>query len=500
MPPTYGMEYRESGSYSTESALLKYSVKRELGSLTPTFTATILNLGDARRSHYSQFERVKFYYNSTVILEARIERIDPMKDVHGRIEKLKISGRGHIAELMDKPVVYSTLDAEYTSDTISETTLGDTGQSWTIDEWAGYGIIITDGDGESNMYRIASNSATVLTLLDADGGAPTILTDGVSSGDKFQIGKPGHKIVRELVDLYGSYVNRSSSVDAPASWTIWAKTWKLKTSYHIIAEVGAKDGHDFWVGSGGVLYYKERGVLDSGETINEDTDPIKGIRWIEPGEELFNQVDVYGGTVGGTQIAERADNRDSQEDYDVTRRHVHVDTNILTRADALNYAEGILNEKSEVERRVKIITMGYDGVDEGDKIKLIIPSQSMDTLDTNRADDMFVIYGVEYLFPSLDTVFTLGKDFPGLALILSQNILASKWNTSRDIDEATITAFIEKQYVDFKFKVKSLTITTTTKTGTLLPGVEDDGRIGVEGNPIGVTSGFSSDTPVDITY
>jgi len=48
------------------------------------------------------------------------------------------------------------------------TTLNDTGQSWTTNEWDGYCLIITDGTGAGQMREITSNTATALTVATWD--------------------------------------------------------------------------------------------------------------------------------------------------------------------------------------------------------------------------------------------------------------------------------------------------------------------------------------------
>ncbi len=44
------------------------------------------------------------------------------------------------------------------------TSLNDTRQNWTTNQWAGYGVVIVNGTGQNQVRTIQSNSATQLTL------------------------------------------------------------------------------------------------------------------------------------------------------------------------------------------------------------------------------------------------------------------------------------------------------------------------------------------------
>ena len=47
------------------------------------------------------------------------------------------------------------------------TTLNDTGQAWTINEWANKVVLITAATGAGQIRKISSNTATELTIADA---------------------------------------------------------------------------------------------------------------------------------------------------------------------------------------------------------------------------------------------------------------------------------------------------------------------------------------------
>jgi hypothetical protein len=49
----------------------------------------------------------------------------------------------------------------------TSTTLNDTTQSWTTDEWSGKCVIITGGTGSGQFRSISSNTSTALTISDA---------------------------------------------------------------------------------------------------------------------------------------------------------------------------------------------------------------------------------------------------------------------------------------------------------------------------------------------
>lgn len=93
------------------------------------------------------------------------------------------------------------LGGPYTADISSVSSVGDSGQSWTVDEWAGYHVEVTSGPAAGELNLIHSNTATTLIPMQdwsVDPGA----------GATFRISRPSTSFVGT-----GGYVYFAIDID-----------------------------------------------------------------------------------------------------------------------------------------------------------------------------------------------------------------------------------------------------------------------------------------------
>lgn len=241
-------------------------------------------------------------------------------------------------------------------------------------------------------------------------------------------------IVDHIVENYAPSLTRNNISGSPAGTEI-SRTFKT-TAWDVCVECAAEDGYRFWADQNKDFHYAEKGYTDSGITITLGSDPIRGFSIEESGEEIVNRITVYGAGTGASQIAVMKEDPASQSHYGVIKEHRIIDTQIATEAEAEKVADEYLSEHAWTLDIVNLNTIGYEGLNAGEKIRLILGRYGI--------DDDYVVITKTHEFPSYDTkiqVARYAKHLEGLIADLIGRILSLE-RAAMD-DDAVVVRFVK---------------------------------------------------------
>ena len=131
------------------------------------------------------------YYTTADIVKNSVENRDNSL-TDAMIEEYIRQSEGRIDGLMQ--TTFRTVSTSGTASAGAAGTLTDTGESWTVNGYADYSVLIWSGTGAGQIRVIASHTGTVLTVKDDFTTTP----DNTSKFEIFNFSEYKHGLIREL--------------------------------------------------------------------------------------------------------------------------------------------------------------------------------------------------------------------------------------------------------------------------------------------------------------
>jgi hypothetical protein len=241
------------------------------------------------------------------------------------------------------------------------------------------------------------------------------------------VGEVGSAIVDDLVTKYATALTRTG---IQTSSTKFIVLFKGTTAYDAIVKIADTEGYVFGHDDSLDFFYNPRTFEDSGLTVDLDIDDVIDYSFPRPGYDIINRVDVYGNTVGGSQVSIRVEELESQEYYGIVRGETIIDETIATQTQAYDAAQVILSEKAWVIQTGELSLLGYETLKSGQLITLA----NFESV----TDGQFLVTEVRRVLPENIAYVKIAQYSKLLEDVLVDLIIAMREQSSASIDEDAI--------------------------------------------------------------
>lgn len=202
-------------------------------------------------------------------------------------------------------------------------------------------------------------------------------------------------LISEVVaDLRAKYLpDLGANIQATPGIT-FSSAFKSKRLFECIEELAGTAGISwrFFVDEMKVFNFID---VDSSAVVGEFRVGVNIIKYEAPrrGDQLRNRAFVY----GATGIVAMVEDRDSIQKFGYIVESRFTDTNVQSVEQARDQARSVIDRYSDELRVVSFTTLGFPEVGTGDRIRLVIPSEEIDSV--------FEVVAVEYSFlPQVTTI------------------------------------------------------------------------------------------------
>jgi hypothetical protein len=335
-----------------------------LGNASKSCTITLENADESLSDSYEAYDTIVIETEGVTVFNGRISSID-IQESDGIIE---IEGSDYIGDLQGEYIIEAYGISQDIGSDISAGSLVVISITDTTGFEEGDSVTVTDDNNSENATITAVVANTSITVDELSNSYTTADSGYVT------VGELSSDIVADLVQKYGASMTRTGIVTTTNKYI---KLFKGVTAYDAIQDLADADNFIFGHDNSLDFYYRERTYIDSGLTLDLDTDAIVDYNFPASGYDIVNRVDIYGATVNGVQVAARIEDPASQEYYGIIKSQMVIDDTIPTLVAAEAYGDNILADKAWVVAEGSVTAIGYESLEVGQ----LIPLSNFESID-----------------------------------------------------------------------------------------------------------------------